>query len=227
MRKVLFFILILFLIPTFVLAKQENVSFSKCVDGDTIKIKKEGKEYTVRFLAVDTPETVKRNNPVEPFGKEASNYTCKMVSNAKKLTLEYDKGSSETDKYGRLLAWVYTDGVMLQEELIKNGYAEVAYLYGKYAYTEYLQDLEQQAKEKKVGIWSLTDDEKDGCVIDGKIIKKSSGKCGSTETKKNTIKSTKKSKKSKNKEESLVDVIADFFVDTLANSIARLFDNLF
>lgn len=225
-RFILVIILVLFL-PTLVLAKEEKVTFSKCVDGDTIKIKKDNKEYTVRFLAIDTPETVKRNSDVEPYGKEASNYTCNRVKNAKKLILEYDKNSNETDKYGRLLAWVYTDGDLLQEKLVEQGYAEVAYLYGDYLYTDNLKTLQEQAKKNNKGMWSLSEDERDGCVIDGKIEKKSSGKCKNTSSSKKSSSSSKSKKKTTKKKTSIWDRIGNYFSDIFADAIEDFFINLF
>lgn len=138
-----------------VLANEKvEVKFSKCVDGDTAKFVLNDEEITARFLAIDTPETVHPSIGEEPFGKDASNYTCDMLSNAKEIVLEYDDGSDKTDKYDRHLVWVYYDDNFLQEELLELGYAEVAYLYGNYKYTSDLQDVELVAKSNKVGVWS-------------------------------------------------------------------------
>ena len=139
---------------TNVMAEKETVTFSDCVDGDTIKVERNGKQVTVRFLAIDTPETVHPTKGVEPYGKEASDYTCDKVKNAKTLELELDPGSDEFDKYERLLAWIYVDGNLLQSELVSLGYARVAYLYGDYLYTADLQELESEAGNNKLGIWS-------------------------------------------------------------------------
>ena len=131
-----------------------EVKFNKCVDGDTLKVTIDGEVKTVRFLAIDTPESVHPQKEVEAFGKEASDYTCNLVSKAKKLYLEYDKNSDKEDKYGRLLAFVYADDKMVQKELIKSGLARVAYLYADYTYTSELQKLEEEAEQKKIGVWS-------------------------------------------------------------------------
>lgn len=134
--------------------EKENVEFVSCVDGDTIKVKVNDQVKTVRFLAVDTPETVHPKKKVEYFGKEASDFTCNAVKSATKLELEYDGASEKEDKYNRLLAWIFVDDYLLQEKLIKGGYASVAYLYNDYKYTAILQDYEAQAKVSKIGIWS-------------------------------------------------------------------------
>lgn len=141
------------LFPFFVYAKEE-VTFSKCVDGDTIKVKVKNKEATVRMLAVDTPESVHPKKIVEYYGEEASDYTCNLITNAKKIELEYDSNSDKYDKYERLLAWVFVDDYLLQDKLVRNGYAEVAYLYGNYKYTDLLKDHEVLAKQEHIGIWN-------------------------------------------------------------------------
>lgn len=134
----------------------QMVVLEECVDGDTAKFRTtDNKIIKARFLAIDTPETVHPTKGVEPFGKEASEYTCTTLTNAKEIKLEYDQNSKVEDNYGRKLVWVFTDNVLLQDSLISKGYAEVAYLYGDYKYTSLLQDSEAIAKANKLGIWSI------------------------------------------------------------------------
>ena len=158
MKKKVVFLLIIFLFPGVVFASgREEVTLSKCVDGDTAKFIINNKEETVRFLAVDTPETKHSTKGEEPYGKEASDYTCNRLKEVNKIELEYDDNSTKTDKYNRYLAWVFVDDNLLQAELVKNGLAEVAYLYGDYKYTDLLKDYEQTAIATKVGMHSDTD----------------------------------------------------------------------
>lgn len=131
--------------------EQEGVKLIKCTDGDTAHFKIDGQDTTVRFLAIDTPETKKPNTPVQPYGEEASRYTCDALSSAKEIRLEYEK--EKTDKYGRNLAWVFVDDKLLQEQLIQKGYAKVAYLYSDYKYTGRLQKAEKEAKAQELGLW--------------------------------------------------------------------------
>ncbi len=133
-----------------------SVEFAQCTDGDTAHFIIAGKDTTVRFLAVDTPEYTKEK---EPYGKEASEFTCQMLQNAKVIELEYDDGSDKRDKYGRDLAWVFVDGELLQQKLVAQGLAEVAYIYGEYAYTEELYRAQETAQKQKLHIWS--EDEKE------------------------------------------------------------------
>ena len=158
--KVVIFIIMISLIgfiPTPVNAKEitkDNVKFSKCVDGDTAKFILDGKEITVRFLAIDTPETKHPKKEAEAYGKEASDFTCNMITNAKSIYLEYDNNSNKTDKYNRYLAWVWVDNNLIQKELVKQGLAKIAYLYGDYKYTDELKKLETEAQGNKLNIWS-------------------------------------------------------------------------
>lgn len=131
-----------------------EVKYSKSVDGDTAKFELDGKEITVRFLGIDTPETVHPTKGEETYGKEASNYTKGKLENAHKIEIEYDENASETDKYERPLVWVWVDDTLLQEELISNGLARTYMLQDNYKYAWMLQENEEKAKEEKVGIWS-------------------------------------------------------------------------
>ncbi|MCI9233621.1 MAG: thermonuclease family protein [Bacilli bacterium] len=140
-------------IPNIKANEKIPVTFSKCVDGDTAKFELNNKIITARFLAIDTPETKHPKKGEEPWGKEASDFTCNSLKNAKNIELEYDNNSNKTDKYDRHLVWVFIDNELLQDNLIKKGYAEVAYLYGDYKYTPLLQDHEKMAQKDKLGIW--------------------------------------------------------------------------
>ncbi|MDD2518836.1 MAG: thermonuclease family protein [Bacilli bacterium] len=137
--------------PQIPISNKQIVRLSSCVDGDTAKfITNKGIEST-RFLAIDTPEYTTQK---EPFGLEASQFTCNKLKDATKIELEFDKESDLYDKYKRLLAWIWVDGYLLQDEIIKAGLAEVAYLYGDYKYTPLLQDHQEVAKAQGLNIWS-------------------------------------------------------------------------
>ena len=199
MKKVVIIFLFFCVFLTNVNAEKVAVKFEGCVDGDTIKVMLDNKKTTVRFLAIDTPETVHPTKGEEPYGKEASNYTCDKVKNAKKLELEYDEGSTKTDKYSRALAWVFVDDNLLQKDLVSLGYAKVAYLYGDYKYTDELKEIEKTAKSKKLGVWSEEE----------KTTKK--------------VTTTKKvEKEQKDDEESLIDDI----INDIKKIIKNLFKNI-
>lgn len=133
------------------LESKGNVQLAKCVDGDTARFYIDGKEEKVRFLAIDTPESVKVNTPIEPYGKEASDFTCSLLSEANDITLEFEE--DKYDKYDRMLAWVFVDGKLLQEELLKEGYAQVKYVYDDYKYINRIKKAQVEAKRLHKGIW--------------------------------------------------------------------------
>ncbi len=155
MKKMLLILFLFFLNINYVSAESIKVKFSKCVDGDTARFIYNNEEITARFLAIDTPESVHPTIKEEEYGKEASDFTCNKLKQAKEIILEFDDNSDKTDKYGRYLVWIFTDGKLLQEELIEVGYAEVAYLYNDYKYTSQLEKIQDKVKKKKIGIWSL------------------------------------------------------------------------
>lgn len=130
---------------------KNDVTLINCIDGDTATFKVENKSEKVRFLAIDTPEIAKDNVAAQPYGNEAKQYTCNALKNAKKIHLEYEK--EKYDRHGRLLAWVFVDGNLLNEQLVKEGLAKVAYLYGKYTYTNVVKQAEKHAQTNKKNIW--------------------------------------------------------------------------
>lgn len=132
-----------------------NVSYVNSVDGDTVKVKKNGKVITLRLLLVDTPETKHPKLGVQPYGKEASNKTKNLVSRGQKLSIEYDKGA-KTDKYGRHLVYLYSNGKSVQKELLGSGLARVGYVYSQKQYLNEYKRVENKAKSSKKGIWSKT-----------------------------------------------------------------------
>lgn len=159
MKKYLFIMIFVFLFNINFVYANDIVKYANCVDGDTFKVMLNDKEVVVRLLAVDTPESVKPSTLPEYYGKEASEFTCKKIENAKKIELEYDPNSSKYDKYDRLLAWVFVDGELLQTELVRLGYAKVAYLYNNYKYTDILLEKQELASAKEIGVWNNKDKE--------------------------------------------------------------------
>ena len=94
----------------------------RVVDGDTVLVMIDDKEFYVRLIGIDTPESV---NPDEskntPEGVEASEWLKLRLKDIKVIYLEFD--IEKYDKYGRLLAYVYVDDSMLNKEILHNGYA--------------------------------------------------------------------------------------------------------
>lgn len=134
---------------------KEQVEIVRVVDGDTVVVKfNDGTTEKVRMLLVDTPESVHPTKGSQPFGKEASDYTKKMLAEGKKVTLEI--GNPERDKYNRLLGYIWVDGINFNKKLIEKGYARVAYV--EPPNTKYLDEFheaQEQAKKQKLRIWSI------------------------------------------------------------------------
>jgi len=125
---------------------------TRVVDGDTVHVGRGWRNTTVRFLGVDTPETVHPNKPVEFFGPEASEFTKKSLKR-KKVYLEIEP-LNRVDSYGRLLAYVYLeDGTFFNAKLIKEGYARVI-APSNFRYYDEFQNYEREARAAGVGIWS-------------------------------------------------------------------------
>ncbi|MCT4779171.1 MULTISPECIES: thermonuclease family protein [Exiguobacterium] len=130
-----------------------EATVERVIDGDTVKVRlKNGQTEDVRFLLIDTPETVNPEKPIQPFGPEASRYTKDALPAGSDVLLERDQ--SKADRYGRLLAYVWADGKMINQELLRKGLARVAYIYEPDTrYVEMFQEIEDEAKGKTLGIW--------------------------------------------------------------------------
>jgi micrococcal nuclease len=124
----------------------------KVVDGDTFDIKVGEQTVKVRMIGIDTPETVDPRKVVQCFGKEASDKTKELLLN-KQVTLETDPTQRITDRYGRVLAYVYNDNILINKYLLENGYAH-EYTYNiPYEKQIEFKQAEKNAQETKLGLW--------------------------------------------------------------------------
>jgi micrococcal nuclease len=123
---------------------------ARVIDGDTLVLA--DADQRVRLIGADTPETVKPNWPVEPWGSEAAAFTRKFLSGGE-VRLEFD--GDRRDKYGRMLAYVWVGDHMLNEELIRAGLAraELQYRYSATMKTRFRR-AEAEARAARRGIWS-------------------------------------------------------------------------
>lgn len=170
MKKVVFLFLLFFNTSIVFAASKFKVTLDSCIDGDTAKFNIKGEVKTVRFLSIDAPEIAHDDVQADFYGEEASNFTCKALKNASTIKLEYDPKSDQVDKYDRVLTWVYVDNELLQEKLVKDGYARVRYVYDDYLYSDKLKEIQRIAKNNKVGIWKDISVEKDNDDIGSKIF---------------------------------------------------------
>jgi len=113
-----------------------------------------GRNETIRFIGINTPETVDPRRPVQCFGKEAS-VRMKELASGEIVRLEYDDSQGVRDAYDRILAYVYLeDGQMLNRKMVAEGYAyEYTYL-TPYKYQKEFRDLQTLARVSKRGLWA-------------------------------------------------------------------------
>ena len=119
----------------------------RVIDGDTIELTN---GQVVRYVGITAPETG------EPFEEVAREENKKLVE-GKKVTREYDSENYRTDKFGRVLAYVFVDKKNVSVELARKGLARVV-IYEKrkpWKYQDELQKAQDEAKKYKRGIWSL------------------------------------------------------------------------
>jgi micrococcal nuclease len=121
----------------------------RVIDGDTLLV---DDHVTVRLIGVNTPETVRPEYPVEPFGPEASAFTQAFVRGGR-VRLEYDR--ERFDRFGRHLAYVWVGPRMLNEELLRAGLGRWE---PGFDYSQQLKDrfrrAQQEARAAHLGIWS-------------------------------------------------------------------------
>ena len=140
---------------------------TRVVDGDTIEIaynnniknidgeiQSDIENKKVRLIGINTPETVDPRRPVQCFGKEASAYMKSLVE-GEIVQLEYDNTQGKTDKYGRILAYIYMeDGQMVNKKMIAEGYA-YEYTYNTpYKYRDSFKAAQVLAEKGGRGLWS-------------------------------------------------------------------------
>lgn len=136
--------------PTAPAAAALEASVVDVVDGDTLDVRLDGKTQRIRLILVDTPEVF---GGVQCFGREASDYTKKLLPAGTALRLERDV--SNTDRFDRLLRYAYlADGRMVNELLVRDGFARVATFPPDVKYVDRLRSVEREAREAGRGLWS-------------------------------------------------------------------------
>jgi micrococcal nuclease len=126
----------------------------RVVDGDTIQVRlDDGATERVRYIGIDTPESVKPDTPVQCFAKKASHFNAALVD-GRDVTLKTD--AEERDRYGRLLAYVYRepDGAFVNARLVQGGYARTLTIAPNVAHAGELADLARAARRERRGLWS-------------------------------------------------------------------------
>lgn len=122
----------------------------RAVDGDTIEVLLEGKREDVRYIGIDTPETVKPDTPVQCFGPQAHRFNARLVTH-ERVRLVF--GVERRDVYGRLLAYVYRGGRFVNAELARRGLARTLTIPPNDRFAKRFKWLQNAAARRGRGLW--------------------------------------------------------------------------
>jgi len=131
-----------------------GAQLERVIDGDTIVARVDGREEHVRYIGIDTPETVKPNTPVQCFGPQAHALNARLLGDpGTSLTLRFDR--ELRDRYGRLLAYVYrgADGMFVNARLVEAGAARTLAIAPNTTYAARLSGLQHGARTAGRGLW--------------------------------------------------------------------------
>lgn len=121
------------------------------IDGDTLLISMSGQEVTVRLIGVDAPESVHPEAEKNTPEGELASLWMKQFINGKRVTLEYDQELK--DQYGRTLAYVYTDGRLVEDVLLAAGMARTLTMEPNTRYQHHFEMIEKEARDGGSGFW--------------------------------------------------------------------------
>ncbi len=144
---------------------KEIITVIKIVDGDTLTVNYNGHKENIRLIGIDTPESFagkkakrdskqKKKNMSEILkdGKKSAAFTASLVKPGMEIAIEFDV--EKRDRYGRLLCYVFfIDGRMLNEEIIKNGYASVLTIPPNVTYQQKFIEAYKYARRNGLGLW--------------------------------------------------------------------------
>ncbi len=162
--KPLSFVFVLTLLSSSLHA-QQTTTVIRVVDGDTLKVRYWGKEESIRLNGIDTPESrvnkkAKRDakksgqdiKTITSMGKRATEFVESLVKSGDLITIEFD--AQQRDRYRRLLGYVYlSNGKMLNEEIVKAGYANVMTIPPNVKYQDRFLKAYKQARKTERGLW--------------------------------------------------------------------------
>lgn len=128
------------------MSQEELVVVKRVIDGDTIGLV-DGRR--LRYIGINAPELSAKNG-IPCFGKEATEKNRTLVE---EKTIRIVKDTSETDKYGRILRYVWVGDVFINELLVRQGFAQVSTYPPDVAHKDLFIEAQRQAKENKKGLW--------------------------------------------------------------------------
>jgi micrococcal nuclease len=141
--------------------KLQEVVITRVIDGDTVEVTGGRK---VRFIGIDAPESVHPNQPTACFGSESARFAQSLLE-GKRVHLEKDL--SETDRYKRLLRYVWLGDLLINEYLVKEGYAIASTYPPDVKYQLIFSEAQKYARENNKGMWNSCNISKDaGSVFD-------------------------------------------------------------
>ncbi len=123
---------------------------TRVIDGDTIEVNIGSTMHRVRYIGIDTPELDDKRAEYCALAQEATRYNRQLIE-GKNVRLEKDV--SETEKYGRLLRYVYVDDIFINAELVRQGLAWAKTYEPDTMYQDTLEKAESEARQDKIGIW--------------------------------------------------------------------------
>ncbi len=126
----------------------ETVAVVRVIDGDTIELD-DGRR--VRYIGIDTPETVHPEKDIECYGPEATARNRELVEGN---TVELQAGEEESDRYGRLLRYVHVDGRFVNALLVAEGYAHASPFGEERRFRQVFAQLEQYSQLRDRGMWA-------------------------------------------------------------------------
>lgn len=123
------------------------------VDGDTVKVRVGGRVESVRLIGIDAPETDAPGRAAQCFGPESRAKARELLA-GQVVRLEFDESQGRRDRYDRLLAYVWVNDVLVNERLVRQGYAREFTYSLPYRYQAAFQAAEQEARAAGRGIWA-------------------------------------------------------------------------
>ena len=121
-----------------------TVDVLRVIDGDTIVVEIDGRPERVRYIGIDTPEMNDEREAIVALAQDATGANERLVG-GKSVRLEFDV--QQRDKYGRLLAYVWVGDTMVNEELVREGFAELLTIPPNVKYAERLAEAIRVTRE--------------------------------------------------------------------------------
>lgn len=130
--------------------QRASVEVIEVVDGDTIRVELDGEQTPVRLIGIDTPEKDGPYTDRECFGEQASRYTDDALA-GRAVELEFDV--ERTDRFDRTLAYVWVEGSLFNQRILRDGFAVLATFPPNVRYVERFTRAQQQARGEGAGLW--------------------------------------------------------------------------